>query len=134
MAPLAPNYLVTPQIRTLFSSVVEEWLQHHYQFYRIQSLDIVQMPRMPEMDASFMAGILSPQFAVSDFPLLGPLVARLTNRADAVSQAVWERMTPQGRTALEQSGGGPSAGPVLTDELNTITRAGLSMILPGSPA
>lgn len=32
-----------------------EWAQHHFQFYNIQSLDIVQMPRMPEDLAAFEA-------------------------------------------------------------------------------
>ncbi len=30
-----------------------EWAQHHFQYYNVQSLDIVQMPRMPEDLVSF---------------------------------------------------------------------------------
>jgi hypothetical protein len=32
-----------------------EWHQHHFRYYGIQSLDIVQMPRMPEEIAAFEA-------------------------------------------------------------------------------
>ena len=30
------------------------WLEHLFQYYRIQSLDIIQMPRMPEFDHAFL--------------------------------------------------------------------------------
>jgi len=30
-----------------------EWAQHHFLYYNIQSLDIVQQPRMPENLAAF---------------------------------------------------------------------------------
>jgi hypothetical protein len=32
-----------------------EWTQHHFQYYNIQSLDLVQMPRMPQDMAAFEA-------------------------------------------------------------------------------
>jgi hypothetical protein len=32
-----------------------DWLQHHFQFYRIPSLDLVQLPRMPALDANYRA-------------------------------------------------------------------------------
>lgn len=122
LAPLSPNYLVTSQARPLFGDVVEEWLQHHFQFYQVQSLDIVQMPRMAVMDSNFIAGILSPQFSIADFPQLEPLIARLTNQADAVSQALWNRFSPETREALQRSGGSNSVAAALKDELNAITR------------
>jgi len=37
-----------------------EWAQHHFPYYNIQSLDIVQLPRMPENLAAFETA-LSPQ-------------------------------------------------------------------------
>ena len=45
--------VITPRLRQLeqfqtLSAVANEWLQHHYQYYNIQSLDVVQMPRVPE--------------------------------------------------------------------------------------
>jgi hypothetical protein len=36
-----------------------EWMQHHFQFYNIQSLDIVQMPRVPESMAAFEQALQS---------------------------------------------------------------------------
>ena len=55
LGPLTPAYLVSDQARGLFGAVAEEWLQHLFPYYRVQSLDIVQMPRMPEIDAAFLA-------------------------------------------------------------------------------
>ena len=37
-----------------FSYLHNEWLEHHFQFNRIQSLDIIQMPRVPELDAAYL--------------------------------------------------------------------------------
>jgi len=37
-----------PQLALLDEVYRIEWAQHHFQYYNIQSLDIVQMPRMPE--------------------------------------------------------------------------------------
>lgn len=40
----------------------KEWLEHHFQYYRIQSLDISQMPRTPELEQEFFEAFsLSPQ-------------------------------------------------------------------------
>lgn len=35
-------------------AVLYEWLQHHFQYYNIQSLDIIQMPRKQEMDEAYL--------------------------------------------------------------------------------
>ena len=43
--PLAPS--------TEFSFLQKEWLEHHFQYFNIQSLDIDQMPRTPEMEAAY---------------------------------------------------------------------------------
>ncbi|MDA1277380.1 MAG: YfhO family protein [Verrucomicrobia bacterium] len=45
-----------------FSGVYESWLQHQFQYYNIQSLDIVQMPRMPQFDKMFI-GAFTPTSA-----------------------------------------------------------------------
>jgi hypothetical protein len=37
-----------------------EWLQHHFQYYNIQTPDIIQWPRMPIMDRKF-AGAFGPR-------------------------------------------------------------------------
>ncbi|MBM3833103.1 MAG: YfhO family protein [Verrucomicrobia bacterium] len=39
-------------------SVVYEWLQHHFQYYNIPSLDIIQMPRMPELDETYLQAFM----------------------------------------------------------------------------
>jgi hypothetical protein len=61
LAPMSPQFLVNYQeqneanlfIRVYFA----EWLQHHFQYYRAQSLDIIQMPRMPEFDEAFIRAL-----------------------------------------------------------------------------
>ena len=45
-----------------------EWMQHHFPFYNIQCLDIIQMPRMPE-DLKAYLEALSPR-TQADAPLL----------------------------------------------------------------
>ena len=44
---VTPRFRLPDQFQTL-PALANEWLQHHYQFYNIQSLDVVQMPRVPE--------------------------------------------------------------------------------------
>ena len=46
-----------------------EWMQHHFPFYNIQSLDIVQMPRMPE-DLKAYLEALSPRGTAESVPLI----------------------------------------------------------------
>jgi hypothetical protein len=49
-----PRPLETPPQFGLFSELYNiEWTQHHFYYYNIQSLDIVQMPRMPADLAAF---------------------------------------------------------------------------------
>lgn len=46
----------TPDQVALLSQLYRiEWAQHHFQYYNIQSLDLVQMPRMPQDMAAFEA-------------------------------------------------------------------------------
>jgi hypothetical protein len=68
LAPMSRNYLASNEGHTLVAGMSEEWLQHHFQFYRIQSLDIVQMPRKPELDLAFMMA-LAPQGSHNLFPI-----------------------------------------------------------------
>jgi hypothetical protein len=37
-----------------FDDIYNEWLQHHFQYYNIACIDIVQMPRMPVLDETFL--------------------------------------------------------------------------------
>lgn len=55
----------------------KEWLENQFQYFNIQSLDISQMPRVPELEATYFAalGLLDNQ---SNLPLVGRLW-QLTN-------------------------------------------------------
>ena len=47
-----------PQQFSLLDSLYRiEWVQHHFQYYKIQSLDVVQMPRVPEDLAAFQGAM-----------------------------------------------------------------------------
>ena len=49
VAKLLPAPLSTPSQFQLFDQLYSiEWTQHHFLYYNIQCLDIIQMPRMPE--------------------------------------------------------------------------------------
>jgi hypothetical protein len=49
-----------PQQFALFESLYRiEWAQHHFPYYNIQSLDIIQMPRMPVDWEAFNAALVS---------------------------------------------------------------------------
>jgi hypothetical protein len=59
-----------PQELALFEQLYRvEWLQHHFPFYNIQSLDIVQMPRMPE-DIKAYKMALAPSGDMASVPLI----------------------------------------------------------------
>jgi hypothetical protein len=68
LAPMSRNYLAMGDGQRLLSGMTEEWLQHHFQFYKVQSLDIIQMPRKPEMDLAFMTA-LAPHDPTNLFPV-----------------------------------------------------------------
>jgi hypothetical protein len=46
-----------PQLGMLNQMYQIEWAQHHFQYYNIHSLDVVQMPRMPEDLANFQMAL-----------------------------------------------------------------------------
>jgi hypothetical protein len=54
-----------------------EWAQHHFLYYNIHSLDIIQMPRMPEDLLAFEMA-LQPR-TVAELPLLAPRRWQLTS-------------------------------------------------------
>jgi hypothetical protein len=55
VAKLLPAPLSTPSQFQLFDELYGiEWTQHHFPFYNIQTLDVVQMPRMPENLQAYM--------------------------------------------------------------------------------
>jgi hypothetical protein len=59
-----------PQGLELFGELYQsEWMQHHFPYYNIQSLDIVQMPRTPE-DIEAFKQALSPRGDAATEPLV----------------------------------------------------------------
>jgi hypothetical protein len=78
-----PRPLSTPSQFGLFSELYSiEWAQHHFPYYNIQSLDVIQMSRMPAdlaaFDGNFQIGVrqdASGQLTVA--PETFPRVARL---------------------------------------------------------
>ncbi|HTL56005.1 MAG TPA: YfhO family protein, partial [Candidatus Limnocylindrales bacterium] len=54
-----------------------EWAQHHFLYYNVQSLDLIQMPRFPE-DLLAFESALSPR-SVADLPRVTPRRWELTN-------------------------------------------------------
>jgi hypothetical protein len=60
----------TPQGLERFEELYRiEWMQHHFPYYNIQSLDIVQMPRMPE-DMKAYKEALAPRGDAATAPLM----------------------------------------------------------------
>ncbi|HEY2328611.1 MAG TPA: hypothetical protein VGI63_02220 [Verrucomicrobiae bacterium] len=58
VAKLLPPPLSTPSQFELFDQLYEiEWKQHHFLYYNIQSLDIIQMPREPEDMTAYLGAI-----------------------------------------------------------------------------
>lgn len=53
MHPVGRSMLADPGDGYL-PAVHNLWLEHHLQYYRIPTLDIIQMPRMPTLDAAFI--------------------------------------------------------------------------------
>lgn len=51
------NYLSGPQSQIL-TGLYNDWIQHQFQYYRVHSLDISQMPRVPELDQAFMSAFM----------------------------------------------------------------------------
>lgn len=54
MMPLSRSYLLTQESFSI-GMIFNNWLQQHFQYYRIQSLDISQMSRPPLQEANFFA-------------------------------------------------------------------------------
>lgn len=56
----APPYLVQGQFAFFQQLYHTDWMQHLFQYYDVQSLDIVQMPRQPQDYSEFMLKTFSP--------------------------------------------------------------------------
>jgi len=75
LVPMTRTFVLEPKIYF-------EWLQHHFQFYRIQSLDIIQMPRVPEFDAAYMKAFRPPDF--------GSQTVTMENLCSAQGGRLWQ--------------------------------------------
>jgi hypothetical protein len=80
---IIPSLFRTPPGLELVNQLYKiEWAQHHFLFYNIQSLDVVQMPRMPEDLAAFEAVMqpwMVPPHDTKDLPRLTTRRWQLTN-------------------------------------------------------
>ena len=61
LLPLTRAWLATERGQFFGAFYYEEWLQHHFQYYRVQSLDIIQLPRQPEFDKAYMTAFRPPE-------------------------------------------------------------------------
>lgn len=52
--PFSGNYLVASREFGWFASLCNSWLQNQFQFYNITSLEVIQLPRVPELDMAFI--------------------------------------------------------------------------------
>lgn len=52
-APFSNKFFVGAETAGFASVEYDEWMQHQFQYYNIQSLEVVQMPRQPELDTQF---------------------------------------------------------------------------------
>jgi hypothetical protein len=57
VVPFGGQYFVTSETAE-FAQAANVWLQHQFQFYNIQSLEPVQMPRPPILDEQFFRALL----------------------------------------------------------------------------
>jgi hypothetical protein len=53
-----PQHHLVDNQTTMFAQVANTWLQHHFQYYNIQALEPVQLPRPPELDQNFFEAML----------------------------------------------------------------------------
>ncbi len=53
LMPLSGQHLTDEQ-GSFFSAIYDSWLQHPFQYYNVQSLDIIQMPRMSALDKALL--------------------------------------------------------------------------------
>jgi hypothetical protein len=54
LSPRMRSGFTSPRDGT-FPAVQNQWLEHHFQKYRIQTLDIIQMARVPQLDEDFLS-------------------------------------------------------------------------------
>ncbi|HTI73011.1 MAG TPA: hypothetical protein VMF06_23760 [Candidatus Limnocylindria bacterium] len=64
-AYLAPQRLGLMVATTEFAYLQKEWLENQFQYFHIQSLDIDQMARTPELDKAYLQAFVPPQLGLA---------------------------------------------------------------------
>ena len=88
---ITPRFKLPDQFQTL-AAVANEWLQHHYQYYNIQSLDVVQMPRVPEDMRAYQTALSGSQTRLWELTntryllTAAPMVELLNQQLDPVQR------------------------------------------------
>ncbi|MBM3839426.1 MAG: YfhO family protein [Verrucomicrobia bacterium] len=126
LLPMQGMYLTSDET---WPEIYQVWLEHLFQYYRIQSLDIIQMPRTPEFDFAYL-NALRPKsaatFSFTDFKELSAFAAKLKQAADPVSQFLWSQLSDQTRARLSTftTNESQSLSIALASELNRVIEAG----------
>lgn len=80
-----------------FSYLSKEWLENHFQYFHIQSLDIDQMPRTPELETAYFSALSPPNFEMAmQMAVFGPQIGQLNPEQAKQVRA----MVPEGRANL----------------------------------
>lgn len=80
-----------------FSYLSKEWLENHFQFYHIQSLDIDQMPRPPELEIAYFSALTPPNFDLAfQMAAIGTQIRKLPPEQAGQVRA----LIPEGRVNL----------------------------------
>jgi Bacterial membrane protein YfhO len=65
LSPMAQAFLAQGEFTNIYSY---QWMQHLFPYFGIQCLDIIQMPRMPELEKNYLQAF-SPRSQTNLFPL-----------------------------------------------------------------
>ncbi len=82
---------------TEFVFLSKEWLENHFQFYQVQSLDIDQMPRVPELESEYLSAFMPPRYDIA--VNVASLISQM-NRLNPEQKAQVQAMLPEARANL----------------------------------
>src|SRR5438552_8794856 len=81
LMPLSQGFLLPGYAGQLYYA---EWLQHHFQYYRIQSLDISMLAREPAFDKAYRSALqANPPAIRALFHVLDPRIEAMTDDGTA---------------------------------------------------
>jgi hypothetical protein len=65
LTPFAGKHLTVddqgPAFTGFFAGIANQWLQHHFQYYNVQAIEPVQMPRTPDLDEKYYKALFPNQ-------------------------------------------------------------------------